>query len=147
VYGPAQPVTYCTGKTSSLGCVPFVSTSGTPSATATAPFGIRAGDVLPGEIGFLLYGSKTSNLSFHGGKLCIKAQITRLLPPQSAKAIGTPPCSGLIKRDFNQRIQSGVDPQLTAGRRVVAQWSLRDPADPAGFGDSLTDAVRFEICP
>ncbi len=141
------PVTYCAGKLNSEGCVPFVSTVGTPSASATTPFQIRADDVIDGNFGFLMYGFKKANLDFHGGKLCIKAPVQRLLPPKFAKADGTPPCRGVLRRNFNQHVQGGSDPQLTAGQVVVAQWYQRDVNDPAGFGDSLTDAVRFTICP
>ena len=55
--------------------------------------------------------------------------------------------TGMIERNFQNRIQSGVDPLLTAGQRVFAQWRTRDPNDPAGFGDGFTDAVRFTVCP
>ena len=34
----ATAVTYCTGKTNSLGCVPFISSTGTPSATLSSPW-------------------------------------------------------------------------------------------------------------
>ena len=41
VCAPASaPTVYCTGKTSSLGCVPFVTTGGVPSATHPDPFRI-----------------------------------------------------------------------------------------------------------
>ncbi len=141
------PEPYCVGKTNSLGCVPFLTTSGTGSATSSSAFSIRAEDVLPGEAGFLLYSFKKSNLNFHGGKLCVKAPITRLLPPKVAKTTGSPPCTGFVNRNFNAAIQSGNDVFLTAGQTVSAQWRLRDPADPAGFGDGLSNAVRFVICP
>ena len=36
----------------------------------------------------------------------------------------------------------GLDPLLTVGQRVRAQWYQRDPADPSGFGDSLTNGVN-----
>ncbi len=138
---------YCTGKTNSLGCVPFVTTSGVPRASGTAPSTIAATDVLPGEAALILYSFRKSNLDFHGGKLCVKAPVARLLPPKVAKATGTPPCTGLVKRDFNALIRGGNDPLLTPGQVVHAQWRPRDPADPFGFGDSYTDAVRFVIAP
>ncbi len=141
------PELYCTGKTNSMGCVPFLVTSGFASATSSAPFSIRAEDVLPGEAGFLLYAFKKSNLNFHGGKLCVKTPITRLLPPKVAKTTGAPPCTGFVNRNFNGAVQSGNDPLLTAGQTVYAQWRLRDPLDPAGFGDGLSNGVRFLICP
>ncbi len=139
--------TYCTGKTSSLGCVPFLATAGTPSASSTAPFSVQALDALPGEAGVLLYSARKANLSFHGGKLCVKAPFTRVLPPKFAKSTGQPPCSGVLSRNFNNVVQGGGDPGLTVGATVFAQWRQRDPGDPAGFGDSLTDAVRFVVAP
>jgi len=139
--------TYCTGKTNSLGCVPFITWTGVPSASSTTPFSIAVNDHLPSEAGFLVYGFKKSNLNFHGGKLCVKAPLTRWLPAKSANNTGVPPCTGVIKRNFNNRIQSGADPALTAGTAVRAQWFMRDPLDPAGFAESLSDGLQFSICP
>ncbi len=140
-------VAYCTGKTNSLGCAPFVSTAGGASVSSTQPFLFRAHDVIPGASGFPIYSYAASNLSFHGGKLCVKAPLQRVLPPKAAKSTGGPPCAGVLQRDWNARIQNGVDPLLTAGQTVHTQWFYRDPADPAGFGDGLSDALRFVIAP
>ncbi len=137
---------YCTGKTSSVGCVPFLTTTGFPSATATTPFQIVANDVVPNESGFIIYAFKKANLNFHGGKLCVKSPFVRT-PAKTPKNPGGG-CSGwVLRRNFNATIQSGLDPSLTAGRVVTAQWRQRDPADPAGFGDALTDGLRFTILP
>ncbi len=138
--------TYCIGKTNSLGCVPFITTVGIPSATSTEPFQIFGHDTLPAESGILVYGLSKANLSFHGGKLCVNPFI-RTLPPKAAKSSGPPPCSGVLVREFNNRIQSGVDPLLSVGQLIRAQWSQRDPLDPASFGDGLTNAVQFTIGP
>ncbi len=138
---------YCTGKTNSLGCVPFLSFSGTAATSGSGGFWITGWNLIAGEPGFLLYGFAKANLGFHGGTLCVKAPFRRLLPPKAAPPFGPQPCDGLLERNFNTRIQSGADPLLTAGQRVFAQWRARDPGDPAGFGDALTDAVRFTICP
>ncbi len=138
---------YCTGKTNSLGCVPFMTSNGSPSASSTSPFQVIGNDLLPSEAGFLLYSFKKSNLNFHGGKLCVKSPVMRLLPPKSATTTGPLPCIGFLKRNFNAAIQSGSDPLLTPGQGVSVQWRQRDPADPAGFGDSLTDGLRFTIAP
>ncbi len=142
-----DPFTYCDGKTNSLGCVPFLTTNGFPSATSTEPFEIIANDVLPGEAGFLIYGFNKNMLGYHGGTLCVKAPLARLLPPKFAKSPGTPPCTGRLVIGFNKRIQSGQDVLLFPGQTIYAQIRQRDPQDPAGFGDGLTDAVQFTICP
>lgn len=146
-YDQGAVARYCTGKTSSLGCVPFMASQGFASASAPQPFRVQARDVLPGEAGLLLYGHARANLAFHGGRLCVKAPVIRWLPAKGARATGAPPCPGVLSRDFNARIRSGVDPLLTAGGTVFAQWRQRDPADPAGFGDSLSDGLRFVVQP
>jgi glucose/arabinose dehydrogenase len=140
-------LTYCTGKTNSLGCVPFLTASGYASATSPAPFHLTGNNLIPDQSGFFLYSvSGRNNLSFHGGTLCVKSPLIRWLQPVTPTTTGTPPCSGVLHRDFNTRIQSGVDPALSVGAQVNAQLRVRDPLDPAGFGDSLTDGVEFIIC-
>ena len=137
------PVFYCSGKTSSLGTVPFLTTTGLPSAVeqnATA-MRITANNMIPGNIGFLLYGYAKGDLNYHGGKLCIKAPVIKSFPSKFADA------NGQMFRNFNQVISSGNDPMLTVGATVTSQWRGSDPADPAGFGDSLTNGCRFKICP
>lgn len=146
--GTLRLATYCTGKANSAGCVPFITAQGVSSPTDTAAsFVVNAEDAIPGEPGFLFYGSAGKlNLSFHGGTLCVKTPLTRLFPPKAAQPGGPGACGGRLDRGLNKRIQSGVDPRLTVGQRVYAQWYLRDPNDPLGFGDSLTDALTFVIC-
>ncbi len=138
--------TYCQGKINSSFCVPFMTASGAASATSTTPFQLRGNDILDDEFGFLLYGQNgRSNLAFHGGTLCVKAPLTRNLPPKNAGSNGTGFCRGILNTNFNKRIQSGADPTLSVGAQVNAQYIYRDPAD--SFGDGLTDAVEFIIAP
>ena len=142
-----MPRFYCTGKTTSLGCVPFVSASGVASVTDAVPLGIVGTNLVPEEVALLLYGFQRHSLSFHGGTLCVKSPIARF-PPKRAVAAGDPPCSGRVRRNFNKIIQSGVNPLLTTGQTVRAQWLQRDPGNAAsGFGDALTNAVEFRIVP
>lgn len=42
-------------------------------------------------------------------------------------------------------IRSGIDPALVPGRRVYAQWWMRDPASPSTTG--LSNAFLFGIGP
>jgi hypothetical protein len=141
-----QGTTYCTGKTNSLGCLPFITVEGIPSATSSEPYQIYANNVRADEWGMVLYGYQKRDLDYHGGKLCVKPSYP-VLPLKAPSPTGPPPCTGVVKRDFNSRIQLGFDPLLTAGATVTCQWLLRDANDPTGWGDSLTDAVRFVICP
>ncbi len=141
---------YCVGKSTSFGCLPFIRTAGIPSRTAQFPFIVTAEDGRFGQPGFLLYGTKKGLTPFHGGTLCVKAPFSRsdMLP----SFLATPSqCSvGLVSRmqiDFNQIIQNGTEPLLTAGQDVYVQWRQSDPGNPWGWDDNLTDALKFTICP
>jgi choice-of-anchor B domain-containing protein len=147
VCAPPGPAVYCTAKLNSQGCLPAISASGTPSATAPAPFTIGCANVLSHKPGILIWGLDRAATPFQGATLCIAAPVRRT-PLQDSG--GNPPpvdCSGTFAFDFNALIQSGVDPLLAPGTRVAAQYWSRDPLDPLGFGSSLSDAVEFTIQP
>ncbi len=146
--GVDNTFTYCSGKVNSLGCAPFLTFTGRPSASSTTAFNVTGNDFLPNEAGYLLYSvNGKANLNFHGGKLCVKTPFARFLPPKTAKNTGGAPCTGILRRNFNARIQSGSDPSLSVGQRVNAQFFQRDPADTFGFGDALSDGIQFVIEP
>ena len=86
--------TYCQGKTNSAACVPFMTSTGSASASSTIPFRLTGNDVLANEFGFLIYGQNgRSNLGFHGGTLCVKAPFSRKLPPKNSGSNGGGPCA------------------------------------------------------
>ena len=97
----------------------------------------------------LLYSLQKTDYFFHGGRLCVKSPFRRISSLiESTDGIPCTSCSGncrMLKRNFNQIIQSGQDPMLTAGQRVNVQWHQRDPADPLGFGDALSNGLSFVI--
>ena len=128
--------------------MPFISSTGTPSATLSSPFLIEGNDLIAVQTTQILYSlAGRSHLAFHGGTLCVKAPFTRFLPVKQADAGGMAPCSGTTLRNFNNRIQTGVDPGLTAGQRVTAQYRQRDPDLGDSFNDTLTNGIEFRICP
>jgi hypothetical protein len=94
---------------------------------------------------------KKANLDFHGGKLCVKVPFHRLTTLiKATDGLACTGCAGncrMFSRNFNQLIQSGSDPALTAGQQVNVQVRQRDPNDPLGFGDNLSDALSFVIGP
>jgi glucose/arabinose dehydrogenase len=147
---PPPPTSYCSGKTSSTGCVPFLSTSGAASVSA-GRFNLIGNDFIEGQIGYYIYGPEKANLNFHGGKLCVKIPFRRIATRiQSKDGVSCMACDGAcrtFKRDFNELIRSGIDPALTCGAVVRVQMRQRDPLDPRGYGDSLSDAVTFTIGP
>lgn len=137
-----SPSIYCTAATNSQGCVPAMSWSGTPSATATNPFDLRVDNVLSNRSGILLYGVLGPRaLPSTGGTLCVRS--ARRGP--IANSGGTTPCSGVLSCDFNAFIASGVDPSLVVGRSVWTQFFTRDPQAPSTV--NLSNAVFFLIEP
>jgi hypothetical protein len=144
------PTFYCTGKTTSETCQPYMDWTGTASATSTGPFRTIGRDVVGGTIGLLIYSNKKgAQPDLHGGKLCVKSPFKRT-PGKNAKTPSNglcPTATGRYVFDFQNRIQGGLDPALTAGRNVFAQFRGRDPADPAGFGDALSNGMKFVILP
>jgi hypothetical protein len=138
-------VSYCQAKASSIGCVPSIASSGTPSASSAQPFYVTCDQVLSGKSGLLFYGYGPAALHFQGGTKCVGAP-TRRTPVQGSGGSFPPTdCSGSYAYDFNARIQSGVDPLLTAGQDVYAQYWYRDPQAAGSTG--LSDALAFTIQP
>lgn len=142
-----HPVVYCTAKPNSLGCTPSIGSSGAASALSTSPFLVTGANFVNNKNGVLLYSSIQAATPFQGGTLCIAPTATHSPVLNSGGSSSGMDCSGAFAWDFNQRIQSGVDPTLIPKAVVYAQFFARDPADPTGFGTSLSNALRFDICP
>ena len=138
----------CVPKTNSVGCVPFTSFSGVPSASAGAGFVLSASNVLNQKSGLLFYGTSGLQQSpFYGGQLCVRAP-QRRTPTQLSG--GNPTgldCSGTYNFDFNVLLASGADPALTVGTTVDAQFWSRDPGFAVPDAIGLTRAVHFGIHP
>ena len=106
------------------------------------------------EAGLGLLSLKKANLNFHGGKLCVKAPFSRT-PVAKAKQVAcvnmfggcaTTSCRQL-RRNVNITIQNDTSGLLTAGQALSFQMLQRDPTEPQGFGDNLSNGVRFTIAP
>ena len=136
--------TYCTAKTTSSGCLPSISTVGSPSATAGSGFTITASEVEPGNVGILFYGHDGANAAaFQGGFLCVQPPTWRTGPQSSG---GAGPCSGSYALDFNAYVTSSIDPNLVPGAVIHGQFWFRDPAEPIS-GTGLSGGVTFTLCP
>ena len=143
---PALPSGYCTPKINSQGCAPSMSWSGSPSATAPAPFLLSCASAINQQPGLLYYGSAPAAAPFQGGLRCVSAPTQRTAVQSSGGSpAGTTDCSGQYGYDFNARIQSGADPLLVIGAEVYCQYWSRDPQSPSST--SLSDAVSFLVNP
>jgi Tol biopolymer transport system component len=151
---PPAPSAYCTAKPNSLGCLPAIGFTGSPSVSAGAGFAIRATNVRNQKAGLLFYSlNDPTAVPFQGGTLCLKAPIKRT--PATSSAGSAPPandCSGIYALDFNAFVAGSLGgsplPQLSdPGRIVHAQWWGRDPGFPAPNNTTLSDALEFTMLP
>ena len=134
--------TYCTSQTTSSGCVPAMSATGTASASASSGFLVKATQVESNQFGVLFFGTDgPKSTPFHGGYMCVKAPFQRL-SVQNAGATGGPPCLGEIVRDF---AANGVCASVGAGSTVWVQCWFRDPPSPSTTG--LTNGLEFAVGP
>ena len=148
--GCAPPTVYCTAKVNSLGCTPSISSSGVPSATAGSGFFVRAVNERNNKAGILIYGTTgAAAFPFQAGTLCVNPPIKRTGALNSG---GTPPpandCSGTYEIDMNLFAVASPTalPELTVPGTVVhCQFWGRDGAAP--FGTSLSDALKYTVCP
>lgn len=142
---PSSPITYCTGKSNSLGCIPGVTRSGVPSLSSPLPFNVNAINIINQKQGLLFYGFAPESSPFQGGTLCVAAPTTRTPVQSSGGSTSGADCTGTFALDFNARIQSGVDAALSLGAEVYCQYWSRDPQSPSTT--SLTNALRFLVQP
>lgn len=144
--GAVAPSAYCTAKTTSVGCAPFIDWIGVPSASASAPFEVLGNDEINGKVGLLFYGKNgAASIPFQGGLLCVGSPITRTQGQFSGGNPAPDDCSGRYVFDFNAYVQGGTDAALVPGVEVHCQYWGRDLGDP--FGSSLSDGLRFVILP
>jgi hypothetical protein len=142
---PLQPAVFCVGKVNSLGCTPFVSFSGLPSASSGASFLITSNNVINQKNGLMFYGRSPAATPFQGGTKCVADPVQRTASQNSGGSVSGADCSGTFVVDFNALVASGVDPSLVAGVKLYAQYWSRDPASPSTT--SLSNAVQFVINP
>src|SRR6185295_18855721 len=100
--------------------------TGTPSASSSSAFTVRATQVLNQAVGLLFYGHQGQSTPFQGGTLCVRAPYVRTPVVNSGGSSSGNDCSGVLSRDMNAWIRSHNDPTLGAGDTIFAQWWYRD---------------------
>jgi hypothetical protein len=147
------PSTYCTAKLNSLGCLPAIGSSGTPSASATSGFTITGANVRNQKIGMILYSlTGRAAIPFQGGTLCLSSPLKRVPGVNSGGIPSGNDCTGVFATDFNAfaagALGGNPHPLLrTPGTVVDAQWWGRDQGFPPPDNTTLTDGLEFVLCP
>jgi len=148
-----EQLVYCTAQINSLGCLPAITASGSPSASASAGFVVSASAIRNQRPGLLLYSlGGRANLPVGGGTLCLAAPLRRTVASNSGGSPGGSDCSGLLAIDMNafaRGLLGGArDPSLsTPGVRVGCQWWSSDPVPGFAGQPNFTDALEYSIAP
>lgn len=127
----AAPILYGTAKTTSLGTLPKLRSTGVPSLFG-ADFELTVTGAVPKQIGFVLTSSARANLPFAGGTLLLMPPLRRL-PPVQLDLAG------------NARIPIEVKPAMV-GTTLDLQFWFRDPQHVDGTGSGLSDALEVRFC-
>jgi hypothetical protein len=146
----AAPTTYCTAGTSTNGCAPAMSATGTPSVAASSGFTLSC-TALEGQRSAIVFfgasGAQASPWAIGSPSfLCVRAPVQRTVTQSTGGSLGT--CDGQIALDFlaYMAVHPGALGQpLTPGQEFRAQAWYRDP--PAPKSTNLSDGLRFTICP
>ena len=154
---PVPPSVYCTAK-SGLTCgTPAMSSTGFPSASASAGFVISAAPARSNRTGVLLYtNAGRGNLPFPSGGhiLCVATPPLRRGGPVNSGGTPGPNCDGVFSLDMNAFATGNYNPAFpthnpaafltTPGEQVNCQWWGRDSIATGSF---MSDAIEYWICP
>jgi hypothetical protein len=142
-------ISYCTAGTTTNGCTPQLTFSGTPSASAATPFSLSAPGLEGNKVGFVIYGvsgAQAAPWATNVHLLCVRSPLQRtpLVNPGGTNG----QCDGVLVFDWNAYTQShpsSLGQPFQSGDRVWAQGWFRDPASTKTT--SLTDALAFQLAP
>jgi hypothetical protein len=148
-----SPVSYCSSKFNSLGCLPLISAVGLPSAANGSGFTVRAVDIMNNKSGILFYGiSGRASTPFQGGTLCVATPIKRTPSVNSGGSPGGNDCTGVLAIDMNAFAVGSLGgtplPDLQIpGTVVQCQFWGRDPGFPAPNNTTLSNGLEYTLCP
>lgn len=141
--------TYCTAGTTSGGCVPTISATGTPSGSTGSGF-VVAVDRVDGQRPGLIFYGVSGRLALPWGSstswLCVKPPTMRSGVQSSGGTFFQ--CDGRLAVDWNAFVAANsgaLGAPFTNGTHVYAQGWFRDPPSPKT--SSLSDALEFLPCP
>jgi hypothetical protein len=142
------PVAYCTAGTTTSGCMPAMSASGTPSSSAGSGFQLTCSNTEGGRYGLILYGLAPAAVSWainSTSLVCVAPPQRRTGASISGGTLGA--CDGAYGLDFNAFIAStpgALGSPFTPGQVFYAQAWFRDMGAPKGT--NLSNAIRFTLC-
>ena len=126
------PSAYGTGKTTSFGTLPFLSSSGTPRHSIN-DFQVHTNDGMPNALSITFHGPGQSSVPWFGGTLLVAPPHVRL-PAQNLDPAG------------HGAWPVAIDPAMIGTQRFFQDW-FRDPSHPDGTAVGMTNALAVTFCP
>lgn len=143
-------VSFCTSSSTTNGCHPALSASGSPSAGATSGFNITCSAVEGQKSGLIFYGVDGPNaVAWAAGSsstLCVKPPTQRTSTQNSGGTFGA--CDGALSLDFLAFLAANpgaVGAPATPAQQFHVQAWFRDPS--AIKTTNLSDGLTFTLCP
>jgi len=144
---PQDVARYGEAKPNSAGCRPWISWTGSPSASAGSGFLIRSQGLINNVPGLFFYGYQVNWPPVGIPYLLVKPPVHRLPAAWSGGSTTGVDCSGLLEVDFNAWMALGSDPGLVLGATVYGQFWSRDSGFPPPENYGMSDAVDLTIGP
>ena len=133
-------ITYCVPKTTFSGCVPTVSSTGTPSM-GDSTMVVTCSNIDSDRFGLLIWGMAPTVQPLFGGTLCVGQPFVRSGILHSGYEPG--PCSGQFSFAFTSAYMGSEG--MFGGDVIYTQFYFRDPGSLEQAGTS--DALRFTVAP
>jgi hypothetical protein len=140
---------YCTTSTTSLGCTPTMTSSGTPSASAASGFFLDCVGLEGQKRAVIFFGTAPVSAAWAPNSTstrCVDLPAQRTPSANASGDLGQ--CNGVHSLDWNAwraANPSGIGSPYASGVTLYAQTWFRDP--PAATGTNLSDARSFTLCP
>ena len=143
------PSSYCTAGTSANGCVATLGSTGTPSVSAGSGFTVSASGVEGSKDGLFFYGFNGQQANTWGSGTSFQCVVPPVMRAGLQVGTGTSgACDGAFAQDFNTYWATANPSKVPAvGQEVSLQLWYRDPLNTSNQTTSLSDALKFRVCP
>jgi len=140
---------YCTAGTSASGCQATLSAVGTPSVSSPSGFTVSATNVEGSKDGLYFYGVNGQQANSWGSGTSFQCVVPPVQRAQLLVGTGTTGmCDGTYSQDFNAFWSTAKPSKVPAvGVEVSLQAWYRDPMNTSNQTTSLSDALKFRMCP
>jgi hypothetical protein len=140
--------TYCTAGTTASGCNAAISSTGVPSLSAASGFVVSVATIEGDKDGILFFGANGHQANAWGSGTSFQCVVPPVKRTGLQNGVGTPgACDGSYALDFNAWMAANPTRAPAAGEEVSMQAWFRDPQNTGNQTTSLSDAVRFGVCP